>query len=48
MATQNPGSAAVLPHPTITMLRTASLASAAQQEIERLILNGELPPPAPS
>jgi phosphonate utilization transcriptional regulator len=39
-------SAVVLPHPTITLLRTASLASAAQQEIERLILSGELPPGA--
>ncbi|UCG96994.1 MAG: phosphonate utilization associated transcriptional regulator [Burkholderiales bacterium] len=41
-----PGSAAVLPHPTIALLRSASLASAAQQEIERLILGGELPPGA--
>jgi phosphonate utilization transcriptional regulator len=39
-------SAVVLPHPTIALLRTASLASAAQQEIERLILAGELPPGA--
>lgn len=39
-------SAVVLPHPTIALLRTASLASAAQQEIERLILSGELPPGA--
>ena len=44
MPTRN--SAVVLPHPTITLLRTASLASAAQQEIERLILAGELPPGA--
>jgi len=36
--------AVVLPHPTIALLRSASLASAAQQEIERLILSGELPP----
>lgn len=41
-----PGSAAALPHPTIALLRSASLASAAQQEIERLILGGELPPGA--
>jgi phosphonate utilization transcriptional regulator len=46
MATQNPGSAVVLPHPTIALLRTASLASAAQQEIERLILSGDVPPGA--
>jgi phosphonate utilization transcriptional regulator len=44
MPTRN--SAVVLPHPTIALLRTASLASAAQQEIERLILAGELPPGA--
>jgi phosphonate utilization transcriptional regulator len=42
MPTRN--TAVVLPHPTIALLRTASLASAAQQEIERLILSGELPP----
>jgi len=41
-----PGSAVVLPHPTIALLRSASLATAAQQEIERLILGGELPPGA--
>jgi len=41
-----PGGAIVLPHPTITLLRTASLATAALQEIERLILGGELPPGA--
>jgi phosphonate utilization transcriptional regulator len=40
------GGAVVLPHPTIALLRSASLASAAQQEIERLILSGELPPGA--
>jgi phosphonate utilization transcriptional regulator len=39
-------SVVVLPHPTIALLRTASLASAAQQEIERLILTGALPPGA--
>ena len=38
--------AVVLPHPTIALLRSASLASAALQEIERLILAGELPPGA--
>jgi phosphonate utilization transcriptional regulator len=40
------GGAVVLPHPTIALLRSASLASAALQEIERLILMGELPPGA--
>jgi phosphonate utilization transcriptional regulator len=40
------GGAVVLPHPTIALLRSASLASAALQEIERLILAGELPPGA--
>ena len=40
------GAAVVLPHPTIALLRSASLASAAQQEIERLILSGELAPGA--
>src|SRR5512138_1902889 len=34
----------VVPHPTIELLRTASLSSAAQQEIERMILEGELAP----
>ncbi len=34
------------PAPTIALLRTASLATAAQQEIERLILSGELAPGA--
>jgi phosphonate utilization transcriptional regulator len=34
----------VIPHPTIALLRSASLSSAAQQEIERLILDGELLP----
>jgi phosphonate utilization transcriptional regulator len=40
------GGAVVLPHPTIALLRSASLASAAQQEIERLVLSGELAPGA--
>lgn len=40
------GGAVVLPHPTIALLRSASLASAALHEIERLILGGELPPGA--
>jgi phosphonate utilization transcriptional regulator len=40
------GGAIVLPHPTIALLRSASLATAAQQEIERLILGGELAPGA--
>jgi phosphonate utilization transcriptional regulator len=34
----------VVAHPTIALLRSASLSSAAQQEIERLILDGELAP----
>jgi phosphonate utilization transcriptional regulator len=34
----------VIPYPTIALLRSASLSSAAQQEIERLILEGELAP----
>ena len=32
----------VIPHPTIALLRSKSLASAAQQEIERMILAGEI------
>lgn len=36
--------ATTLPHPTIALLQSASLSSAAQQEIERLILTGELAP----
>jgi phosphonate utilization transcriptional regulator len=47
MPTRNQtGGAIVLPYPTIALLRSASLATAAQQEIERLILDGELPPGA--
>lgn len=47
MTNESPaGGAVVLPHPTIALLRSASLASAAQQEIERLILDGELAPGA--
>lgn len=34
----------VIPHPTIALLRSASLSSAAQHEIERMILEGELGP----
>jgi phosphonate utilization transcriptional regulator len=34
----------IVPHPTIELLRTASLSSAAQQEIERMILDGEIGP----
>ena len=34
----------IVPHPTIELLRTASLSSAAQQEIERMILEGEIGP----
>jgi phosphonate utilization transcriptional regulator len=41
MATSN-----VLPHPTIALLRANSLATAAQQEIERMILDGEIGPGA--
>lgn len=45
MASRNPrAGAVVLPHPTIALLQSQSLASAAQQEIERLILAGELAP----
>jgi phosphonate utilization transcriptional regulator len=36
----------VIPHPTIALLRSASLSSAAQQEIERMILAGEIAPGA--
>jgi phosphonate utilization transcriptional regulator len=36
----------VVPHPTIALLRSASLSSAAQQEIERMILEGEISPGA--
>jgi len=43
--TQRNGTAAkVAAHPTIALLRSASLSSAAQQEIERMILAGEIPP----
>jgi phosphonate utilization transcriptional regulator len=34
----------VIAHPTIALLRSASLSSAAQQEIERMILAGEIAP----
>lgn len=36
----------VVPHPTIALLRSNSLASAAQQEIERMILGGAIAPGA--
>ncbi|MCX8114832.1 MAG: phosphonate utilization associated transcriptional regulator [Burkholderiaceae bacterium] len=36
----------VIPHPTIALLRTESLSTAAQQEIERMILAGEIAPGA--
>jgi len=36
----------VVPHPTIALLRSASLSTAAQQEIERMILEGEINPGA--
>jgi len=41
-----PAAASVIAHPTIALLRSASLASAAQQEIERMILAGEIAPGA--
>ena len=44
MATMN--DSRVIPYPTIAQLRSHSLARAAQQEIERLILGGELGPGA--
>ncbi len=39
-----PPTAGASPHPTIALLQSASLSSAAQQEIERMILAGELLP----
>lgn len=33
----------IIPHPTIALLRSNSLVSVAQQEIERIILAGEIP-----
>ncbi|MCU0940439.1 MAG: phosphonate utilization associated transcriptional regulator [Burkholderiaceae bacterium] len=41
-----PGTSHGITHPTIALLRSASLASAAQQEIERMILAGEIAPGA--
>jgi phosphonate utilization transcriptional regulator len=38
------GRAGAIAHPTIALLQSASLSSAAQQEIERMILAGELLP----
>lgn len=38
--------ASVLPHPTIALLRANSLATAAQQAIERMILDGAIAPGA--
>jgi phosphonate utilization transcriptional regulator len=38
--------AAVVPHPTITLLQTSSLTSVVQGELERMILSGELAPGA--
>jgi phosphonate utilization transcriptional regulator len=35
-----------IPHPTITLLQTSSLASVVQGELERMILSGELAPGA--
>jgi phosphonate utilization transcriptional regulator len=44
MASAAPPPVRIVPHPTIELLRTASLSSAAQQEIERMILDGEIGP----
>ena len=44
MANSDAAPIRVVPHPTIELLRTASLSSAAQQEIERMILDGEIGP----
>src|SRR5512140_3605870 len=33
-----------VPHPTITLLQTSSLASVVQAELERMILSGDLAP----
>jgi phosphonate utilization transcriptional regulator len=41
-STPVPRTSNVVPHPTIALLRSASLSSAARQEIERMILSGEL------
>jgi phosphonate utilization transcriptional regulator len=41
-----PSASNVVPHPTIALLRANSLASAAQEEIERLILDGSIAPGA--
>jgi phosphonate utilization transcriptional regulator len=45
-AARSSGASNVVAHPTIALLRSASLASAAQQEIERMILAGEIAPGA--
>jgi phosphonate utilization transcriptional regulator len=45
-AARSSGASNVIAHPTIALLRSASLASAAQQEIERMILAGEIAPGA--
>src|SRR5512145_3426681 len=44
MANSDAAPVRIVPHPTIELLRTASLSSAAQQEIERMILDGEIGP----
>ena len=44
-ARRDPAAGTAAP-PTIALLRSASLSSAAQQEIERMILAGEIPPGA--
>ena len=44
--TPSAAAAAPTPHPTITLLKTSSLSSVVQSELERMILSGELPPGA--
>jgi phosphonate utilization transcriptional regulator len=44
MAVVSAAAAAPLLHPTITLLKTSSLSSVVQSELERMILSGELPP----
>ena len=44
MAVASPAPPAPSPHPTITLLKTSSLSSVVQSELERMILSGELPP----
>ena len=44
MASTTPAAEAPSLHPTITLLKTSSLSSVVQSELERMILSGELPP----